>query len=86
MKGIHKFLIAGELGLALAGCTDPQGAERALDDAGFTNVKTTGYRWFGCDGNSDQFHDGFEATNPRGKSVTGVVCGGWMKGKTIRFD
>ncbi|WP_080437024.1 hypothetical protein [Burkholderia ubonensis] len=71
--------------VALAGCTDEPGARKALAGAGFKDVSITGYSFFGCD-KHDIFSTGFEARGPTGQFVTGVVCSGWMKGATIRFD
>ena len=64
---------------------DPAGATNTADSHGFTNVETTGYRWFGC-GKGDIWHTGFKATNQNGKDVTGVVCKGFFKGSTLRLD
>jgi hypothetical protein len=70
---------------AAAGCTDETAARRALEYSGFSDVKITGYSYFGCD-KHDTFSTGFEARNPKGQFVEGVVCSGWMKGATIRFE
>lgn len=70
---------------ALAGCTDETAARKALASSGFTDVKITGYAYFGC-AESDNFHTAFEARGPNGQFAEGVVCSGWMKGATIRFD
>lgn len=78
------FLVLALAGLA-AGCTDPTAATKALDDAAFKEVKITGYRIFGC-GEDYTFHTGFEAKNVNNKLVTGVVCSGWLKGSSIKFD
>lgn len=69
----------------IAGCTDPRGAIKALDDAGMKDGHVEGYAWFLCDKN-DTFHTKFTATNSNGKPVSGAVCSGWFKGSTIRFD
>ena len=77
--------------LGVAGCltnplwTDPAGATKTLEDAGYTNVKAQGYSWFGC-GKGDLYHTEFKANNVNGKQVSGVVCKGVFKGSTIRFD
>ena len=71
--------------LMLAACSDAPSAERALDNLGFKDVKVTGYRIWGC-GEEYTFHTGFEAVNPNGKIVTGVVCSGWLRGSTVKFD
>lgn len=67
----------------LAGCTAPNWAKQALDDAGYDEVKLTGYKPFRC-GEDDLTATGFEATNIRGKRVSGVVCCGALKDCTIR--
>lgn len=67
-------------------CTNPEGAKKALLDAGYTNVKTGGYDPFAC-GENDFYATKFSATSPNGKrKVTGCVCQGVLKGKTIRLD
>lgn len=73
------------LALLLSGCTSPNNAQRALAGAGYTKVTLTGYRFFGCS-EDDLYHDGFQAVGPNGQTVTGVVCGGPLKGSTIRID
>lgn len=70
--------------LALA-CTDSEGATRALRSSGFSNVTLTGWQPGSC-GKDDTSSTGFEATNPTGQRVTGVVCCGLVfKGCTVRF-
>jgi hypothetical protein len=81
MKRIALILVL----VALAGCTDETAARKALAASGFTDVKITGYSYFGCD-KHDTFSTGFEARGPNGQFAEGVVCSGWMKGATIRFD
>lgn len=71
--------------LALSGCSDPQGARKALEDNGYTNVRTNGYSFFMC-GERDIYSTEFRATSPAGKDVSGAVCSGILKGSTIRFD
>lgn len=69
----------------LAGCTSPESATRTLQQAGFTEIQTTGYAGpFSC-GRDDVFSTGFTAMNPQGAKVEGVVCCGWMKLCTVRF-
>ena len=84
MKTLRSVFLVLPL-LVLTACSDPSGAQRALDDLGLKNIQTTGYRWFGCDKN-DLYHTGFTAVNPNGKQVSGVVCSGIFKGNTVRFD
>jgi hypothetical protein len=79
-------LIALALTVLLAGCL-PMGevaATRALEGMGLTDIKLTGIAYFGC--GDDTFRQGFVATNQKGEQVSGVVCGGWLKGNTVRFD
>jgi hypothetical protein len=70
--------------VTVGGCTNDSDSTRALQSAGFSNIRTTGYRMWGC-GESDTYHTGFVATNPAGQEVSGVVCCGTFKGCTIRF-
>lgn len=69
----------------LSACTNGDGAVRALEGAGYTNIKITGYRILGCS-DDDTFHTGFTAKGSNGKPVSGVVCSGVLKGSTIRLD
>lgn len=64
--------------------TDPAGTKRILEDQGYTSVEITGWRPFSR--GNDVYSTGFRATSPAGKTVTGAVTRGWMKGGTIRFD
>lgn len=73
------------LALFLTGCTSEVSARKVLADQGYTRIEITGYRYFGCSAD-DEFHTGFKAVSPAGHEVSGVVCAGWMKGETIRFD
>lgn len=66
-------------------CTDKKGAKHLLEQNGFTEIKITEYKFFMC-GKEDQFSTGFEAVSPTGQKVSGCVCSGIMKGKTIRFE
>jgi hypothetical protein len=70
--------------LGLTACTDQKGAQRVLEEQGYTDIKTTGYSFFACSEN-DTFATGFEAMSPAGKSVKGTVCSAFWKGKTIRL-
>lgn len=70
--------------LLLTGCTSDNRSIKTLNKAGYTNIKTTGYKIFAC-GKGDYFHTGFRAKNAGGQVVTGTVCCGVIKGCTIRF-
>lgn len=80
MKKIIALIIASTI---VSGCTDSNTARDALTDAGYTNVRTTGYDFFGC-AEDDAYHTGFVATSPSGFTVKGVVCSGFLKGTVIR--
>jgi hypothetical protein len=74
--------------LALAACTDPEGAARAAQSYGFHDVKVTGHRFFGC-AESDDTATGFTALNVNDQYVSGVVCGNlsvFGKSNTVRID
>lgn len=74
--------------VSVRGCTNKASEERARDlllSQGMTDVTMTGHRFFGC-GEGDVFRNGFTAKSPTGIPVSGVVCGGLMKGQTVRFD
>lgn len=71
--------------ITLPGCTQPNEAEYLLRTQGFKNIQVTGYNFFACS-EDDMFHTGFSAIAPNGQRVSGTVCGGWLKGKTVRFD
>lgn len=80
-----KKILLISLASVLMGCTNGDGAVRALEGAGYTDIKITGYRVFGCH-EDDTFRTGFKAMGQGGKPVTGVVCSGILKGSTIRLD
>lgn len=67
------------------GWTKKDETQKILSSQGFTDVEITGFRFLGCD-EKDFFHTGFVATSPNGQRIKGVVCAGWFKGSTIRFD
>ncbi len=78
-------LFAMVLAMSLAGCTDNDGARRALEDAGYSDIQVGGYALFSCS-DKDTFATKFTAKGPTHKPVSGAVCSGWFKGKTIRLD
>lgn len=70
---------------SLSACSDAPTAKRTLEKAGYTDIQTTGHKFFTC-GEDDTFSTGFRAKNPRGDTVEGAVCSGLLfKGATIRF-
>lgn len=70
---------------ALTACTDSNKTIRVLEDQGFTDIEITGYEPFACS-KDDDFATGFRAKSVTGKTVTGTVCSGFLKGATVRFD
>ena len=86
---MKKLIVLSVLAFAVVGCSDPDTAQRTLENTtDLTAIKITGYRWTGC-GQDDSYHTGFEAMNNKGVPVSGVVCSGWgwfSKGATIRYD
>ena len=69
----------------MSACSNSEDAHRALNNAGYTNIKAGDYDWFAC-GQDDFYHTKFTATNTVGKQVSGVVCSGLLfKSATIRF-
>ncbi|NIG73526.1 hypothetical protein F3J34_07940 [Klebsiella sp. Ap-873] len=69
--------------IALAGCTDADEAKKALINSGYTDVKIQGYSILGCS-EDDLYRTEFTAKGLSGQQVSGVVCGGFWKGSTIR--
>ena len=78
------------LSLIPSGCTHEDSTIEAAHDAGYTKVKTTGYRLFGC-GLAHSFFTGygfstgFEAEDKSGRPVSGVVCTGFGKGPFLKL-
>lgn len=95
VEGLICLSIVGIFGaVAYQAVTDPQSivdsmpgedkAKRALDDAGVTDVQLGNKNYYGC-AEDDAFGIEFRGTNPRGKTVNGIVCMDYMKGSTIRY-
>jgi hypothetical protein len=85
---MRKFLfvaIALASCLLLAGC-DEEGAKRAIEAYGFSDVSLTGMPWYGCAQDDDDFYNTkFTAKAANGRPVNGVACGGPFKGWTVRI-
>ncbi len=71
--------------IAVLGCEDADRARATLEDYGFTNINVGGYEPFTC-GDDYTFSNEFEATNPQHRRVHGVVCCGYLKGCTVKFQ
>jgi hypothetical protein len=90
MKKVFGVLVALCLSFAILTLTpracsnDPVATQRILEDAGYKDVKLTGWRPYLR--GDDVFSTGFEATGPNGRKVSGAVTSGPMKGHTIRFE
>lgn len=82
MKKLAGLIVA----LFLAGCGEDS-AKRAIEAHGFSNVVLNGPVWWGCSDSDDFFWNSkFAAESVNGRPVSGVVCGGAMKGWTVRID
>ena len=68
----------------LSACTDRDGATRVLEAAGYSDIRVGGWAPLTCDDKGDSFATSFAATGPTGIRVSGAVCGGFLKGNTIR--
>lgn len=80
-----KNIFAVILSAILCSCSSSNDANKALKALGFTDIQTTGYKWFACS-DDDWYHTGFIAKNPQGTEVSGVVCSGFFfKNSTVRF-
>lgn len=79
------FTIPLLLGISQAIDGNEAGVTRILNATGYQDVRLTGYRMFSCS-EDDMFRVGFAATSPTGESISGAVCGGPLKGHTIRLD
>lgn len=67
------------------GSDDLARCERTLQSQGYTEIKMTGYRFFGC-GRGDWTSQGFTAQSPTGITVEGTVCAGLLKNVTVRLE
>ncbi|EJU14949.1 hypothetical protein LH128_01197 [Sphingomonas sp. LH128] len=78
-------IIAAVAALALAGCApNPAELRGAVEDFGFTDVRLGDHAWFGCS-RDDTFRQRWTGRNAAGAPVSGVVCGGFGKGYTVRI-
>lgn len=88
MKAPHTLALATAVLAAVTlptECSDPTGAHRVLEAAGYSEIKVDGIALWGC-ADDDTFQTAFRAAGPTGKPVQGVVCAGWLKGATIRLE
>ncbi len=74
------------LAVGLSSCTNKNEAEKALKDSGYHPIEVGGYGWFDCS-EDDMYATKFKAySHDSSRVVTGCVCQGIFKGKTIRLD
>jgi hypothetical protein len=86
MKIKLNFAIISLLLTLVFSCTNEKGAEKALKDTGYHPIKVGGYGWFDC-AEGDKYATRFEAySHDSTRIITGCVCEGFFKGKTIRLD
>lgn len=72
--------------LLLSGCGE-ESATRAIAAHGFKQIRLTGAVWFGCAESDDFFYNSkFEAVGVNSQPVSGMVCGGPLKGWTVRIN
>lgn len=71
--------------VALVGCSKPDETRSILQNQGYTDIQTQGWSMWKCS-KDDKFATKFTAKSPNGSNVSGVVCGGFFKGSTIRLD
>ena len=79
-----RYVLVALFALSLTACTNESEAISVLSANGFTDISITGYEPFACS-KGDDYHTGFRAKSAAGHYVTGAVCGGILKGSTIRF-
>lgn len=67
------------------GCTvDSQSLQRLAKQEGISQFVDQGYAWWGC-GEGDTFHSAFSGVK-NGQPVKGYICGGFLKGYTVRYE
>ena len=82
---MQKCLLIILMSTALTSCSvDLEKATRLLTAEGITNIKLTGYSWFGC-GKEDEYNTGFTGIK-NNIEISGYVCCGIVKGCTIRYE
>lgn len=84
MTRMNITLMAG-LALALAACSDPDGARVTAENHGLTNVQVVGHRFWGCDGRSTFWSTEITAMTAQGREVRGIVCRNLFLGSTLRL-
>lgn len=81
-----KKLLVLALAVICFSCEKKNEARKALLDSGFHPIKVGGYGWADCS-KDDVYRTRFTAySQDSSRVVTGCVCQGFWKGKTIRLD
>lgn len=71
------------MAITTGACNNDAEAHRALDNSGFSDINLRGYAFWGC--GESEVGTKFQAKNPKGNYVEGVVCCGVVKSCTVRF-
>lgn len=84
---MKKVILLAIIAISLTSClTDVEGSKKALIESGYHPINVGGYGWF-SGGKEDFYVTKFKAYSPDSTHiVTGVVCKGLLKGKTVRLD
>lgn len=82
---MKKLVAIACLSLVASCGADPEKASRVLKSQGMSDIHIGGFAFYGC-GNDDDYGSFFTAKGAQGQDVSGVICGGWLKGYTVRFD
>jgi hypothetical protein len=77
--------LIGVIAVLLSGCSaDRQKVRNVLEADGCTQTEVGGWTLFGC-GKEDFFTNTFACTK-NGRHVNGLVCSGFLKGFTVRYE
>lgn len=83
---MKKLILLAPLAMLVAACgVNPQGAAKAIEAQGMTEVKIGGWSFIGCS-RDDGFKSSFTAKGANGQKVSGTVCSGVFTGYTVRYD
>lgn len=83
---VKKIVLLSILALSLSACgVNHKQGRRALEAQGMTDIHIGSWAIIGC-GRDDDFSSYFTAKDANGKEVSGTLCGGWLKGITVRYD
>lgn len=63
----------------------PKMATDSIRSHGVSDVQLTGYAWYGCDSEKDDYGANFTGTNSRGERVEGIACCRILTGCSVRY-